>query len=209
MSNSKITDLDLVTTPLAHTEEIEVVQGGENKRTPISNIARNLQLVEFNTAPIVPAHQEGRIYWDADAATLAYMTDVPGVVFQVGQEQYVKGRNNSGAEIANGKPVYMTGAIGNRPTIALAQANMLQGSRLLGLATESIADNADGYVTAFGLVRDIDTSAFITNDTLFVSETVAGDLVNVAPATYPAIAGTCVISHATQGIVLVRTVIFN
>jgi len=207
MANEKITEMDPAATPLDHTEIIELVQNGDNVQAPISEIGRNLQYVTFNTAPTPGAHETGKLYWDADAGTMAFMTDVTDVVLQVGQEIYVKVRNNTGSLIANGKPVRITGAIGNRPTIALAQADTAQNARVIGVATEDIANNADGYITAFGLVRDFDTSSFSVGDDLYLSQTVAGEFVNVEPGSgIVVICGVVIVSNATNGIFLARII---
>jgi len=138
--------------------------------------------IAFDTNPNVPTHLEGLVYWDDNANTLAIMTDVDGVVLQVGQETFVKVRNDTGALIENGSVVYITGATGNRVTIAKAQANDAAKTIILGVVTEDIAHNADGYVTTAGLVRDLDTNSFTEGDTLYLSETTAGGLRNTQPA---------------------------
>lgn len=207
MANEKITEMDPASTPFDHTEVIELVQNGDNVQAPISEIGRNLQYVTFNTTPTPGAHETGKLYWDADAGTMAFMTDVADVVLQVGQEIYVKVRNNTGSLIANGKPVRITGAIGNRPTIALAQADTAQNARVIGVATEDIANNEDGYITAFGLVRDFDTSTFSVGDDLYLSQTVAGEFVNVEPGSgIVVICGVVIVSNATNGIFLTRII---
>jgi len=208
MTNQAITELDSATTPLDQSELIEVVQAGENKKVAISELGQNLEYVTFKVSPSVGALVTGKLYWDEDSGTMAFVTDVADVVLQVGQEQYVKARNNSGAPILNGQPVYITGGLGNRPTVDLAQADVLASSRLLGLATADIADNADGYITSFGLVRDVDTSGFSAGDDLYVSDVEAGVLINASPPTgFPAIAGSVIYSHSQNGIILVRVIL--
>lgn len=51
----------------------------------------------------------------------------------------------------------------------------------LGIATQDIADSADGRITVWGKLRDVNTSAFNVGDILYVSPTVAGGLTNVKP----------------------------
>lgn len=203
MANQKLSELAAAVTPLDYTEAMELLQSGGNVKVAISELFADLNAVQFNTAPTPGAHSPGLLYWDSDAGTLAIMTDVTDVVLQVGQEQYVKVRNNTGVQIDNGEAVYITGAIGNRPTVALAQADAIATLGVLGLATEDIANNADGYVTTFGLVRDLDTHLWAEGDNLFLSESTPGAYTNAVPATgYSIQVAKVLYSHNTDGIVL-------
>ena len=164
--------------------------------------------LDLNLAPD-PAvtRADGRLWWNADDGTVNIgLPGSGGVNLQVGQEIHLRARNTSGAQIDNGQVVYISGASGNRPTIALADAsNAATSDGVIGIATQDIADNQNGYVTTFGLVRGIDTSAFSEGDVLYLSET-AGAITATAPAS-PAHAvkvGECVNSHASVGVVLVN-----
>ncbi len=168
--------------------------------------AFSAQSIQFNTVFAGPAaHSEGLAYWDSDAGTLAVMTDVENVIFQVGEENQVKVFNDTGAIIENGKPVYITGVNGGGfPTVALARGNTFTTSLVVGLATEDIAINEMGRVTSFGKVRDFDTSALATG-AFFLSGTVDGELTNAEPVP-PAIAvriGQVLVSDMSIGQVFV------
>jgi hypothetical protein len=140
-----------------------------------------IRQLQLDTEINAPPHVEGRVYWDDNANTLAVMTDVSDVVVQVGQEMHVKARNDTGATIENGSVVYITGATGNRPTVAKAQANGATTSNILGVATADIENNTDGYITVAGLVRGLNTNAYAEGDTLYLSESTAGGLRNSQP----------------------------
>ena len=59
-------------------------------------------------------------------------------------------RNTTGASIPNGSIVYINGVYGNRPTIALADADIeAASSKTIGLTTETIGNNQNGYVTTY------------------------------------------------------------
>ncbi len=128
---------------------------------------------------------EGRLQWNIEDGTLE--VGMPGgeVNLQIGQEQLIRGKNVTGTGTTNGRPVRISGASGSNPEFGFADANdpALAGS--IGLFTEDIANNANGYVTTFGLVRDIDTSGpgaetWVAGDRIFVSNTI-GELTNVSP----------------------------
>lgn len=172
-------------------------------------ITEPLGLVQFDTSVTAPPHQEGLLYWDTVAKTVAIMTDIDGVVLQTGQEMYARAINNSGVQIDNGCAVYITGANGSGlPTIADAQANSASTTVVLGLATEDIAHTATGIVAVFGMVRDIDTSGFSAGDTLYLSASAAGGLVNTVPDSpnFTVIVGTVLTSDADVGVILVDIV---
>lgn len=145
-------------------------------------IATGANTIQFNNSITAPAtHSEGLVYWDANAGTLAVMTDVEDVIIQVGEEMQLKVFNGTASQIDNGEAVYITGVNGEGlPTIDLAQADSFATSLVAGLATEDIAVNSTGRVTAFGIVRDIDTSGLSAGQ-VFLSSTVAGDLTNTEP----------------------------
>jgi hypothetical protein len=69
-----------------------------------------------------PAQVAGRIYYDDEYKALTVYNDITGSSLQVGHEEWVRVYNNSGSSIADGTPVYVTGATGETPTIAPADA---------------------------------------------------------------------------------------
>jgi len=138
--------------------------------------------IYFANTPVAPAHTEGFLYWDNTDHCLAVMSGLSSTILQVGQESWVRVRNVTGAPLANGKAVYITGRVGDRPTVALARANSAATSVVLGIVTQTIAHNEDGFVTIAGLVRGVDTAAYPANDTLYLSGTTAGEVTNAVPA---------------------------
>lgn len=155
-----------------------------------------------------PTGQEGQIRWNATDKCAEVVQD-GGVVVQIGQEVTVRARNTTGSALTNGTPVYVVGATGNRPTIAKADADTIsKASTLIGLVTDSagIANNSDGHVTVFGLVRDLDTSAYAEGATLYLSDGTSGTLTATKPtatSSFIVRVGYVTRSHASQGVILV------
>jgi hypothetical protein len=149
---------------------------------------------------------EGRLQWNATDGTLEYGLPGGNVTLQVGQEQLLKVTNKTGSTIEDGKAVYIDGAIGNRPTIALARADTPSTAVLVGMATENIDHNGSGYINVGGLVRGVDTSNISTGGIGFLSETEAGELRPTPPASpnFTSVAGYCLFSSAEDGIFFVR-----
>ena len=86
-----------------------------------------------------PVHQEGRVWYDSDSHALVVYNDESEVTQQLGQEEYLRVRNNSGSIILNGSGVRITGSHGNAaPTVEYAIASGEDLSRVVGLATHDI-----------------------------------------------------------------------
>lgn len=84
-------------------------------------------------------------------------------------------RNSSGVSMPKGSVVYINGATGNKPTVALAQANSdASSAQTLGLLQATLANNAEGNVVIVGSVIDLNTSAFTEGQQLYLSPTTAG-----------------------------------
>jgi len=124
-------------------------------------------------------------------------------VQQVGQEQHVRVRNVSGSTISNGAVVYLSGASGQRPTVALADAdNDTHVVSTIGLATADIADNAFGFVTTGGLVRGVNTTGMTEGAPIYLSST-AGGMTQTAPTSNVVRVGFCIVA-GNNGTVLVH-----
>lgn len=161
--------------------------------------------IDFNTAA-TPAGAVARLKWNANDGTLDLGAGGGNVTIQLGQEHLLRARNVTGATVLNGKAVKLVGSNAFRTTIAIAQADSdINSDTAIGILTEDIANNADGFVTMFGLVRDIDTSMFAEGARLYLSAAVAGALTTIAPSAPNKVIeiGLVVRSHATLGSILV------
>lgn len=115
------------------------------------------------------------------------------VTLQLGQEQLARVVNKTSPSInlleANYQVVKIVGATGQRISAALAQAdNTLNSAVSLGVVTETINANQEGFVTTLGQVREINTTGSLQGETwndgdvLYLSATTAGALTNVRPS---------------------------
>jgi hypothetical protein len=169
----------------------------------------NVNNLTFDITPTTPATTEGSLYWDASNYTLAIHNDEGDVTMQTGQENWIRVRNESGVTINNGQVVYMSGSevAGEfRPLIGLAQADDESTAQVIGVATHDIENNTYGYVTSFGIVNDLNTSAYTEGDHIYLSSTVAGDFTATKPTTpnYAESIGHINRVHASLGSVLVQ-----
>jgi Uncharacterized conserved protein (DUF2190) len=119
-----------------------------------------LDALDFDLTPTI-ADTTGRLNWDSIYGTLAVHLKGNNVHLQVGQEQVVLVRNNTGSALSDGQVVYITGSTGEIPTVALANNKAwLTASRTLGVVTEPISHGAQGYVTLTGIINGLNTNAF-------------------------------------------------
>lgn len=148
--------------------------------------------IDFNLSPtITPA--EGRLAWNPTDGTLDLGMLGGLVTQQIGQELPIPAYNDTGVSIPEGTPVYISGRTGHLPEITPARSDSESTSVIFGITTSTfgtIGDDRKGLVTVFGYVRKIKTNysgagvwgtTWVTNDRLYVSKTISGQLTNVEP----------------------------
>lgn len=187
-SGSKFILLDSIsgstidTTSLSNRIDARVPYVGANSNVNLGTYNLWPNGIQYSASPSATTLQR-LAYWDAGNQTVSINVDsASGVSLQLGQEQYVRASNKTGTAITNGSVVYINGAQGNRPTIRLAQADSGSTSLVIGVATQDIANNAEGFVTTIGIVNGFNTSSFTAGDELYLSPTSEGVLTNVAPS---------------------------
>jgi len=161
----------------------------------------------MNVLSSQPPHQEGVVFYDQDTHTLTLYNDESDVALQLGQEEFLRVRNKTGATITNGTAVLIDGSYGSAsPSVSGAIANSESNSQVVGIATHDIENDSFGYITTYGLVRDIDTSHYSDGDEIFLSQALIGSGSSTSPIVpnYEVRIGHCVKSHLTNGSVLVQ-----
>ncbi|NIP50491.1 MAG: hypothetical protein GWN13_00675, partial [Phycisphaerae bacterium] len=165
-----------------------------------------LDKVVFNLgAGLSPA--EGERTWDEDSGTTVLGLPGGNVFLQDGQELLAPRAQATGSNINNGDLVYVSGATGAVPEMALAKADAIGTSKgTIAMATEDIAQNQQGYYTAFGLVRGVNTSAYSPGDQLWLSATTAGGYTGTEPTrpNFSVKVGIVIRAHATEGVIFVN-----
>lgn len=116
-------------------------------------------------------------------------------------------RNATGATLTKGTVVYITGAIGQLPTVSKALANAdATSAQTLGMISADLPNNTNGNVTIIGLITNIDTSAYIDGAQLYLSGTIPGAVTMVKPYAPIHLVYVAVVEHAhpTQGKLFVK-----
>lgn len=147
------------------------------------------------------SYQAGGLVFDNLNQSPTFYNGISSISLQVGQEQWVRVYNNSSATIVNGRAVYVNGAFGSTPTIALAIATTQSTSQLLGVATHDIANGGFGMVTQQGKVNGIDTSAYGAGQRVWLSASSAGffQVTDPLPPSYSVFVGYPIDIGSTTG----------
>lgn len=115
-------------------------------------------------------------------------------------------RNQTGSTVPAMSVVYISGATGNKPTIALASnTTEATSSKTYGITSASISNNGTGEVITVGELINVDTSAYTEGQALWLGST-AGSIVTTVPTqpNHAVFLGYIVRSHPNFGIIDIR-----
>lgn len=148
----------------------------------------------------LPTFAEGNLFYFQGPDALTYSN--ASINVKIGQDEVVRVYNNTGSQIDKGKVVYITGALNDFPTIALARANDFNTSyETVGLASHNIPASTFGFVTVRGLFGGLNTANFTAGDRVHVSPDSAGELVTAQPdyPNWPIEVGTVLVADSATG----------
>jgi hypothetical protein len=154
--------------------------------------------VQFDTA-FTGTSSEGKLSWNQTDGTLDLGMKGGLVTQQIGQEIYYPPVvNKTGGILYEGTLVMInqtTPSFGNRLSVVKAISNgTVPSFALVGILTEDISDNNEGFATWFGYVRalnetDLETNGikfsgetWVEGNILWASPTLNGGLTNVEPS---------------------------
>lgn len=129
------------------------------------------------------ADTAGELAWNEDEQTLD-IAKGGGAVLQVGQEIAFLVHNDTAGTITEGTGVMYAGTHGASGQLSVAPmvANgTLPGHVFLGIMTQTIAPGELGFVTTFGKVRGINTSAYPEESILYCDPANPGGFVTTEP----------------------------
>ncbi len=178
-------------------------------------LSTSVDYLHFNTGQTT-TYNGGDLFWVDSENALSYKpyTLNNDVTVNLGQESLIRVYNDLGYQINNGQALHITGATNyNVPTVALANASKLGTAfteslaQTSGVATHDIPNNQFGFMTNFGVVRDINTSTLIQGAEVFLSDTIDGGLTadadSIAYTSRISTVGYCLKTDATNGSILV------
>ncbi len=175
--------------------------------------------VQLDTAA-TPTLQPGMFAWNDQDGTADLRLKGGNVTLQVGQETLARVVNKTGADLLESQYKVVRvriasegGAQGQRLAVVLAQGNNDPDSvTTLGIVTENIANNQEGFITIFGNVNGINTTGslqgetWVDGDVLFLSPTTPGALTKVKPVApnHTVVMGYVVYAHGVNGKIFVK-----
>lgn len=225
-SNNKVKTSSTTETQLSYLDATSSIQTQVDNKVPYTGATSDVNLGEFgiqlgnlefdNTPTNVPTGA-GSLVWNDTDGTLDLKLKGGNVTLQVGQEQVTRVVNKTATNItlleANYQAVRITGAQGQRLKVDLALATTdVLSAETIGLVTETITNNQEGFITTSGLVRGINTTGSLQSETwadgdiLYLSGVTSGRITNVKPLSplHLITIGYVVYSHITQGTIYVK-----
>jgi hypothetical protein len=122
-----------------------------------------------------------KLRWNVDTATAAFGIIDGTQEVNIGQQMYAQVVNADSVTITRGQAVYLFEATGNRASVKLASnVGDATSAKTLGLAAQSIAPSAIGFVMTQGVLDKVNTAAFAEGTTLYLGAT-AGSLTATKP----------------------------
>lgn len=175
--------------------------------------------IQFDQTP-TGASGVGIMRWNNTDGTVDLGLKGGNVTLQLGQENVVLVANKTGIDLLESnyqvvrtRLVSEGGASGQRMAVVLAQANNdANSATTLGVVTENINNNQQGFITVFGNVREINTTGslqgetWVDGDILYLSPTIPGQLTNIKPSApeHLIIVGTVEYAHSQHGKIFVK-----
>jgi len=170
---------------------IEVKKNGVTKFVVNQEGSVIANQITLNTAPTETA-VVGTTRWNNTTGTSETTLKGGTVVLKNGFDLLARIVNkvtpNQTLTKANYQAVRISGATGQRLSVQLAQGNTdLNSADTIGLVTETIATNQEGFIVTMGQIEEINTTGslqgetWVDGDVLYLSPTTAGKLTNIKP----------------------------
>jgi hypothetical protein len=178
------------------------------------NDLTNVGSIDFDITP-ANTGATARMQWNDVDGTLDVGLKGGNVTLQVGQEMVARVVNKTGTNLTEAAyaVVRVDDAQGQRLAVDFAQADTATNAKgTLGIVTEDIAVNQEGFITILGQVREINTTGslqgetWVDGDELWLSPTTPGGLTNVRPTApdFKVSVGYVEYSHINHGKIYVR-----
>jgi len=197
----------------------EVLAVGNTSTNTLNVGGITTDYVQLDTAA-TPTLQPGMFAWNDQEGTADLRLKGGNVTLQVGQETLARVVNKTGADLLESQYKVVRvriasegGSQGQRLAVVLAQGNNDPDSvTTLGLVTENIANNQEGFITIFGNVNGINTTGslqgetWVDGDVLFLSPTTPGALTKVKPVApnHTVVVGYVLYAHGVNGKIFVK-----
>jgi hypothetical protein len=197
----------------------EVTDEGNTTTNIIDTAGTKSDYFQLDTAAN-PTLLPGMFGWNDADGTANLRLKGNNVTLQLGQETLARVVNKTGANLLESQYKVVRvriasegGAQGQRLAVVLAQGNNDPDSvTTLGIVTENISNNQEGFITVFGNVNEINTTGslqgetWVDGDVLYLSPTTPGSLTKVKPVApdHSVVMGYVIYAHANHGKIFVK-----
>jgi hypothetical protein len=153
----------------------------QNSSVTVDNTA-NVAGVKSQTftgvAPTSPAI--GTLWFDSSTDT--WNAIMNNITMQIGEEMFIYGRASN--DIVDGQVIVVTGAWGTTGVVTFEPAPIgtTNADAIIGMATEHIAKNSFGRITAFGTVHGLNTASLGDGNAVYYDPTVVGGYTTTLPS---------------------------
>jgi len=175
--------------------------------------------VSFDQTPTGTAGV-GVMRWNDSDGTVDLGLKGGNVTLQVGQEQILRVVNKTGSDLLESQYSAVRirlaaegGSQGQRLAVVLAQGNNDASSAdTIGIVTETITNNQEGFICTSGIIRNINTTGSLQGETwadgdiIYLSPTTAGAITIVKPTApqHSVILGYVIYAHNINGKIFVK-----
>ncbi len=197
----------------------QVTNAGSTTTNAITTGGITTDYVQLNTLA-TPTLAPGMFAWNDAFGTADLRLKGGNVTLQLGQETLARVVNKTGADLLESQYRVVRvriasegGSQGQRLAVVLAQGNNDPDSvTTLGIVTETILNNQEGFITVFGNVNNIDTTGslqgetWLDGDVLYLSPTIPGALTKVKPIApnHSVTMGYVIYAHGVNGKIFVK-----
>lgn len=138
----------------------------------------NVNYIDFDTT-YGTTLGAGQLGWNGND-TLGLGMIGGNVIQHIGEDQFFYAKAT--AAITKGQVIMFTGAVGASgvPTGAPA-TGITDGTYIMGIAAENIANNGFGLIQSFGVLRNVNTNGYADGDILWYNPAVTGGLTKTKP----------------------------
>lgn len=146
--------------------------------------------INLNVSPSGAGFVVGSTQWNNTIGSSETLLKGGNVTLKNGVDLVARVVNNTGIQLTKAayQVVKVSGAQGQRLAVGLARANNdLNSADTIGIAIETINDNADGFILTVGQIEEINTTGSLQSETwsdgdvLYLSPTTAGKITNIKP----------------------------
>lgn len=155
-----------------------VIQNSSVTVDDTGNVAGVKSQTFTGAVPTSPA--VGTLWFDSSTDT--WNAIMNNITMQIGEEMFIYGRASN--DIVDGQVIVVTGAWGTTGVVTFEPAPIgtTNADTIIGMATEPIAKNSFGRITAFGTVHGLNTAALGDGNAVYYDPTVVGGYTTTLPS---------------------------